>query len=253
MIKSRYRPVESLKVMGSAPKKALGPNIDVLLWNVFKCKKKGWQEDFKALTVNKDLVILQETILNSPFDLNFTKSTQHQWIMARSFKNVKTNIETGVKTGSTVSAKNYYFSASKYSEPVTNTKKMMLATLYPLKQYKQSLLVVNSHLINFVTFEKFKTHLDQIFRTLKYHDGPVLLAGDFNTWNKKRLKYFHELALLFSLEEVQIIRQPRLTHLFQHLDHVYCRGLTILDAHVHTQINSSDHYPISLSVKTVLN
>lgn len=253
MIKSRYRTVESLIVMGSAQKKALGPNIEILLWNVFKCKKKGWQEDFKALTGNKDLVILQETILNSSFDINFTKSTQHQWIMARSFKNVKTNIETGVKTGSTVSANNYYFLASKYSEPITNTKKMMLATLYPLKQYKQSLLVVNSHLINFVTFEKFKTHLDQIFRTLKYHDGPVLLAGDFNTWNRKRLNYFQELAQLFSLEEVPIKRQPRISHLFQHLDHVYCRGLTILGARVHSHIHSSDHYPISLSVKTISN
>ncbi len=255
MIKSRYRTVESLKIMGSASKQVLGPNIEILLWNVFKCKKKGWLEDFTTLMSDKDLILLQETIVNAPFDSHFKKSLQHKWVMARSFRNVKTNIETGVTTGSTVAAKKNYFSASKYSEPITKTKKMLLATVYPLHTYEhtleQSLLVVNSHIINFVSFAKFRAHLDQVFQTLKHHDGPILLAGDFNTWNGKRLKYFNKLAMSFSLEEVQMIRQPRLNHLFQHLDHIYYRGLAIIDAHVHTDIRSSDHYPISLSLRTV--
>lgn len=251
MIKSRYSTVESLKIMGRASKQVLGPNIEILLWNVFKCRKKGWQKDFITLMCDKDLILLQEAILNSPFDILFNKSLQHLWIMARSFRNVQTNIETGVKTGSTVAAKKHYFSASTHNEPVTKTKKMSLATVYPLHVLEQSLLVVNSHIINFVSFEKFRTHLDQVFQTLEHHDGPILLAGDFNTWNGKRLKYFHELAMSFSLEEVEMMRQPRLSHLFQHLDHIYYRGLEIVDAHVHTHIHSSDHYPISLSLRTL--
>jgi endonuclease/exonuclease/phosphatase (EEP) superfamily protein YafD len=251
MLRSRYTAVESLKHMGNASKLILGPTIEILLWNVFKCKKKGWQDDFKTLMYHKDLILLQEAILNSPFDNNFTQSEQHQWIMARSFKNIKTNIETGVKTGSTVAAKQLYFSASKYSEPISNTKKMLLATLYPLNTNGESLLVVNSHIINFVSFKKFKAHLDQVFQTLANHDGPIILAGDFNTWNKKRLTYFNKVALSFSLKKVPIIRQPRLSHLFKHLDHIYCRGLEVINAHVHTNIHSSDHYPISLSLSTV--
>jgi endonuclease/exonuclease/phosphatase (EEP) superfamily protein YafD len=251
MIKSRYSAVESLKIMGSASKQLMGPNIEVLLWNVFKCSKKGWQKDFITLTCDKDLIILQEAILNSPFDSQFNKSLQHQWIMARSFRNVKTNIETGVKTGSTVAAKKHYFTTSTHSEPISKTKKMLLATVYPLHTLGQSLLVVNSHLINFVSFEKFRAHLDQVFNALEHHDGPLLLAGDFNTWNGKRLRYFNHLALSYSLGEVEIKRQPRLNHLFQHLDHIYCRGLEVVDAHVHTHIHSSDHYPISLSLRTL--
>ncbi|MFT4653091.1 MAG: endonuclease/exonuclease/phosphatase (EEP) superfamily protein YafD [Kangiellaceae bacterium] len=249
MIKSRYRKVESLKVMGNASKQAMGPSINILLWNVFKCRKKGWQEDFITLMRDKDLILLQEAILNSPFDLYFSESFQHQWIMARSFKHVHTNIVTGVKTGSTVAANKHHFSASAHSEPITATKKMLLATQYPLNISKQSLLVVNSHIINFVSFDKYKAHLAQVFQTLKHHNGPVLLAGDFNTWNGKRLKYFNALAISFSLEEVKMKRQPRLKHLLQHLDHVYCRGLEIVDAHVHTDIYSSDHYPISLALR----
>ena len=251
MIRSQYSKVESLKIMGSASKQVMGPNIEILLWNVFKCRKKRWQEDFITLMHDKDLILLQEAILNSPYDIHFNQSFQHQWIMARSFKNLKTKIETGVKTGSTVAAKKYYFSASKYSEPISKTKKMLLATLYPLNTLGQSVLVVNSHLINFVSFKKFKAHLDQVFQTLEHHNGPILLAGDFNTWNGKRLKYFHELTILFSLEEVQMVRRPRLNHLFHHLDHIYCRGLKIVHVQVHTHIHSSDHYPISLSLRTL--
>ncbi|MDX2369000.1 MAG: endonuclease/exonuclease/phosphatase family protein [Colwellia sp.] len=251
MIKSRYSKVESLKIMGCASKQVMGPNIEILLWNVFKCRKNGWQEDFITLMCDKDLILLQEAILNSPFDIHFNKSLQHQWIMARSFRHVQTNIETGVKTGSTVAAKKHYFSASTHSEPITKTKKMLLATMYPLDTLGQSLLVVNSHIINFVVFEKFRSHLDQVFQTMNHHDGPILLAGDFNTWNGKRLKYFHELAMSFALEEVKMIRQPRLNHLFRHLDHIYCRGLEVVNAHVHTHIHSSDHYPISLSLRTL--
>ena len=166
MIKSRYSKIEALKIMGNASKQLLGPNIEVLLWNVYKCKKKGWQDDFITLMAKKDLVLLQEAIINSPFDRHFKKSFQHQWIMARSFKSVKTNIETGVKTGSTVAAKNHYFSVSKHSEPLSKTKKMSLTTLYPLYPFEQSLLVVNSHIINFVSFKKFRAHLDQVFQKL---------------------------------------------------------------------------------------
>ena len=71
MLKSRYSPVESLKIMGHAPNQVMGPNIELLLWNVFKCKKKGWLEDFKTLTCDKDLILLQEAILNSPFDIDW--------------------------------------------------------------------------------------------------------------------------------------------------------------------------------------
>lgn len=251
MLKSRYSPIESLKIMGQASKPVMGPTIEMLLWNVFKCKKKGWQKDFKTLSCDKDLILFQEAIVNSSFDTHFNSSTQHQWMMARSFINVKTNIETGVKTGSTVAAKKYYFSASKHKEPISQTKKMLLATVYPLHHSEQSLLVVNSHIINFVSFAKFRTHLEQVFQTLENHNGPIILAGDFNTWNGKRLKYFNQLAKSFSLVEVEMVRQPRLKHLFQHLDHVYCRGLEVVDARVHTHIHSSDHYPISLSLRTL--
>jgi endonuclease/exonuclease/phosphatase (EEP) superfamily protein YafD len=251
MMKSRYSKTEALKFMGKAPSQELGPNIEILVWNVFKCKKKGWQTDFTTLIHGKDLVLLQEAILNSTFDSLFHNSSQHQWIMASSFMNLKTNIETGVKTGSRVVAEKHHFSASIHGEPITKTKKMSLATEYPLETLGQSLLVINAHIINFVSFEKFRAHLEQIATTLEHHNGPILLAGDFNTWNGRRLNYFDQLAKSFALTEVEMTRQPRMNHLYRHLDHIYCRGLDVVDVRVHTHIHSSDHYPISLSLRTL--
>ena len=236
--------------MGQASKHVMGPDIEILLWNVYKCRRKGWHEDFKTLSQNKDIIILQEAILNTPFDSQFKQSLQHQWIMARSFRNVRTNIETGVKTGASVTAQKHYFLASKYSEPISRTKKMLLATVYPLNNPGQSLLVINSHIINFVSFSKFRSHIDQVFKTIEHHTGPLLIAGDFNTWNRKRLKYFNYLALSLSLKEVKMFRKARLNHFWNHLDHIYCRELEVLSTHVHTHIHSSDHYPISLSLRT---
>lgn len=254
MMKSRYSEVESLKVMGTPSKQRMGPNIELLLWNIFKCRKQGWQKDFLSLIGNKDLILLQEAIANSPYDAIFHHSLQHQWLMARSFRNVETDIENGVSTGSTVTPTQEYFAASTHGEPFTRTKKMFLATEYPLfnqdkSEHDHSLLVVNSHLINFVPFSKFKTHLDQVFEALEHHQGPVILAGDFNTWNGKRLRYFNHLADQFKLEEVDIKRRPKLSHFFQHLDHIYCRGVEARHVHVHTDIRSSDHFPISVSLR----
>ena len=136
MLKSRYSAVESLKIMGHPSKQIMGPNIEILLWNVFKCKKKGWEDDFKTLICGKDLILLQEAILNSPFDIHFKRSLKHQWIMARSFRNIKTNIETGVKTGSTVAAKQHAFSVSKHSEPISQTKKNVTGNRLPINHFR---------------------------------------------------------------------------------------------------------------------
>lgn len=236
--------------MGCSSQTSLGPTIEILLWNVFKCKRVGWHKDFKSMSKNKNIVMLQEAITNSPFDPEFKKSTRHEWIMARSFKDLLTEHETGVKTGSTVASDKHYFSASTHSEPISKTKKMVLATRYPLHQSEQSLLVVNSHIINFVNFEKFKANVDQVFEILRYHNGPTLLAGDFNTWNLKRLNYFNARAMDLGLIKADLFRKPRLQHLLKHLDHVYYKGLVLVDSVVHSNVHSSDHFPISLTMAT---
>lgn len=238
--------MESLSAMGQSSRSQLGQTIHVLVWNVFKCKKKHWAHDFSALSRHQDLILLQESVLNSPHDRLFNDSGQHEWVMARSFKYNHSQLETGVKTGCSALSTHQQCWSSEHGEPFMNTKKMLLATQYDLEQHGETLLVINAHMINFVSFMKFRHQVDQLDEAMKHHSGPIILAGDFNTWNSRRLRYFNALACSFGLHEVPMERKPRINHLYQHLDHVYYRGLKQNKVEVLSSVKSSDHYPIRL-------
>ena len=53
---------------------------------------------------------------------------------------------------------------------------------FPITGTDQQLLVVNVHAINFVMLHTFEAFIKQLISAMKNHHGPILLAGDFNTW-----------------------------------------------------------------------
>ena len=89
------------------------------------------------------------------------------------------------------------------------------------------------------------------------HSGPVVLAGDFNTWNKKRLGLASQFAEDLQLKEVTDFPAGRTTadmHLSYlnwffgvdkklPLDRIYYRGFANYFAQV-LSYESSDHRPI---------
>ena len=165
--------------------------------------------------------------------------------MARSFRNERTDIETGVKTGCVAHVRDERVFLSPHSEPVFNTQKLLLVTRYLLDEKGNSLLVLNMHAINFVTVQKYQEQLDQLTDALKGHDGPVILAGDFNTWNLRRLAHFFDVSAEAGLTEAVMDRKTRLTHMNQHLDHVFYRGLKLQSIASLDHFQSSDHAPIA--------
>lgn len=241
---NRYFPAGTVKTMGTASCELFPPTINLLVWNMFKAKKSAWQADFNTLCEDKNLVLLQESIFNSQYDAIFADSIEMRWLMANSFTDRLTGVDHGIKTGAVVAPTSYAFWSSEDSEPIYNTKKMILATQYPLQGADLNLLVVNMHAINFVPIQKYTRHLLQVSEAITSHRGPLILAGDFNTWSKKRYDIFCQLAYQFQLAEAVMLRKPRLAHLRQNIDHVFYRGLTLVQASVLTNIKSSDHYPI---------
>jgi len=232
-------------VFGKPERASLGPVIRILVWNILKGKRRRWSEDFRHLVADRDLVLLQEAVLNTPSDELFTRSKRFEWVMARSFRDPITRIEHGVKTGSVVPSTSRHFYLSPSSEPVVQTQKLLLATEYPLAGEANSLLVLNMHAINFVSVKKYTEQLDQLQYVLNDFTGPVILAGDFNTWNPQRLGLFFEVAREAELVEAAMERRSKLAHLNQHLDHVFYRGLSLRDVSSLTHFQSSDHAPIT--------
>jgi endonuclease/exonuclease/phosphatase (EEP) superfamily protein YafD len=239
-----YTADDELRELGQAAKISLGPEFNVLVWNILKAKRFNWIRDFKELVVDKDLVLLQEAVLNAPSDYLFQNDERMQWVMARSFRHRATQVEHGVKTGCVVAASDRHFYLSPHTEPLSQTQKLLLSTQYRIGESADQLLVINMHALNFVGVKKYMDQLDQLDCALAGHTGPIILAGDFNTWNPGRLGHFLQVAERASLREAYMQRQSRLAHMNQHLDHVFYRGLSLKSIESLNQYRSSDHAPI---------
>jgi endonuclease/exonuclease/phosphatase (EEP) superfamily protein YafD len=242
---------DTLHILGGGAQAALSPSFDLLVWNMWKGRGRGWDNDFQALVQGKEVLILQESIFNSPFDPLFAGNDRFEWVMARSFIDSKTQACTGVKTGAVVKSLAQSFYASPDVEPLSRTPKMLLATSYPLAGTDKTLLVVNIHAINFVSIEKFARQMKQVVEAIGAHEGPVVLAGDFNTWNKARYNSLLTLADDMGLTEVKLTRKGNPAHLNKHLDHIFYKGLRLESAEVLMNIRSSDHFPITAKFTTL--
>lgn len=256
MIRARLTPHvftadDELQVLGQARQEALGPVLRCLVWNILKAKRPRWADDFMHLSADRDLVLLQEAVFKAPSDSLFTSSQRFEWVMARSFRHPITMQEHGVKTGAVVAASARHFYMSPHSEPVSNTQKLLLVTHYPLRDESETLMVLNMHAINFVSVKKYVEQLDQLDDALQQHEGPVILAGDFNTWNPQRLGHFLDVAAVAGLHEASMERRSRLAHLNQHLDHVFYRGLKLRSVASLGHFQSSDHAPITATFERV--
>jgi len=230
--------------MGDSAQLELGAELRVLVWNIYKAKRSNWLSDFTTLTADRDLVLLQEAISNAPSDRHFEASERLEWVMAGSHQHPTSHVITGVKSGCSVKPKKCVAHRSNYSEPVVKTQKLLLETHYALNARTDTLMVLNMHAINFVGVQKYIDQLEQLSDALESHAGPVLLAGDFNTWSPKRLSLFRERAVNANLMEASMTRKSKMRQLHQHLDHVFYRGLDLRSVESLAHVSSSDHAPI---------
>jgi endonuclease/exonuclease/phosphatase (EEP) superfamily protein YafD len=240
---------DPLVLMGKAGERALGGTISVLVWNIYKAKKSGWRNDFLKLIKNRDLVLLQESVFNTPHDGIFEKSRYFEWVMARSHEYRRNRIVTGLKTGAVAPSIAQEFLRSPDQEPFLKTPKLVLATKYPLKDSQKALLVLNVHAINFVSFKKYARYIDQVLPVMRQHSGPIILAGDFNCWNAARSEFLFRWMKDEGLAAAEPDRKARWRHLNRHLDHIFYRDLQLTKAETLSDIDSSDHYPIAAEFK----
>jgi endonuclease/exonuclease/phosphatase (EEP) superfamily protein YafD len=130
----------------------------------------------------------------------------------------------------------------KYPEPVLKTPKAALVTSYALGHCDERLMVVNIHATLIRTIKRAVEELDHLIHHLPQHQGPIIFAGDFNTFTPKYFKAvagkLEELGLCY----VPIPGDPRRP--VDHLDQLFVRGLTVKEIWVETRIRSSDHFPI---------
>ncbi|MCP4399935.1 MAG: endonuclease/exonuclease/phosphatase family protein [bacterium] len=233
--------------------------LKVLNWNI---EKKGdredWHADFAHIadTHAPDLLIFQEAGLNDSLE-DLLELHDLGWNFAPNLREDRHGTLSGVLTASQVKPLSRRVLFTEHHEPFAKTQKMSLVTEYRLYGREQSLLVINIHAINFVLSKKFESQIAELEQILEAHQGPMILAGDFNTWSKKRMAHLLLSAERLGLQAVAFQEHDRKrikNILFSPpFDHIFYRGLSVKNQSpdVLEEISSSDHKP--LFVEFVLN
>jgi endonuclease/exonuclease/phosphatase (EEP) superfamily protein YafD len=213
-------------------------------WNMFKGKKEGWAEDFRKLSRDTDILILQEAYLSNGLKHGLHRERFH-WDMTAAF--TYRQIETGVLTAA--KAVPNFACTFRDVEPLTRIPKSVLITRYAMSGTDRELLVANIHAINFTmglaTFQKQGERLEKV---LAAHQGPIILSGDFNTWSSERMALVDAMAKRLGLKPVRFDQNRRTQFFGQFIDHIYYRGLEAQHAKT-PMVATSDHNPLTVVFK----
>ena len=214
--------------------------IRLLNWNTQKQSHAGMQDDLSLLGREADLILLQEALVDHSNIANI--DARLHWVFAPGY--IQSSVSTGVMTASRVAPLTY----CKLSdiEPWLGSPKAINITRYALSGTDETLLVINVHLINFTLgISAMQTQLEQALVLVTQHDGPVIIAGDFNTWSKEREVAVTSMLGRHDMQPVQYVNDQRTRILGRPVDHFYVRGIHTAVATSYPTENS-DHNPIAV-------
>jgi endonuclease/exonuclease/phosphatase (EEP) superfamily protein YafD len=220
----------------------LASPMEMLIWNIEKTENPGWRADLRKWGKNTQLLLIQEAskqagigaVLSQPLHGSF----------ANGYHTGKT--QTGVLSLSTVSPE-LHCTLTAW-EPWLGTPKATNITLYPIAGQPDSLLVINIHAVNFTMgLEGFEEQIQAMAPLLRRHHGPVIVAGDFNTWSRIRSSFVEKFMQTHQLENVNFQPDRRTQFWDSPLDHVYAKGVNIASAQS-VEVTSSDHNPLLVTL-----
>lgn len=218
--------------------------INLLVWNIYKQNRTNWSSSLSQYSQDKQLVLLQEASMTAELR-EWLK--QGAWFGSQvdAFKAFETTAGVlNLSAGSPIKACAY-----TELEPWLRLPKSALYALYPLSNGEQ-LAVVNIHAVNF-TYGTLEYHrqLKVLVEELSEHQGPVIIAGDFNSWSKERLRVMSDALSSLGLKEVTYDSDNRTQFITGlPLDHVFYRGLTLEKAEAPVS-DASDHNPILVTFR----
>ncbi len=216
-------------------------SISIFDWNMHKGKNQNWTLDFLNLSHGKDIIFLQEASLTEKLKQILHGNTM-VWNMNAAFK--YKGVETGVLFASTIQPLSSC--GLRQKEPLIRIPKTILINRYKITDSTQVLLTANIHGINFSPGTgSYQEQFTRLLDILEMHEGPMILAGDFNNWNTKRTSIVKHLAERLSLQALMFNNEGRTTFFGNSVDHIFYRGLEVVTHAVH-QVISSDHNPISV-------
>ncbi len=213
--------------------------LSIFVWNIYKQQRLDWLTLLKEEESKHDLMLLQEAQSTPPL----IKFAREYYEVADHVPAIEMpNLASGVMTLATTLP--IYTRSFQQKEPLLRLSKSALITLYPLYDGRL-LMVINVHAVNFsLGVEAYETQIKTIANHVMLHDGPMIFAGDFNTWSRPRLYLLYRFARQMGLRPVTF-KQDRRTAVFNlPLDFIFYRELTLLESAV-IETNASDHNPLT--------
>ncbi|MGF1693748.1 endonuclease/exonuclease/phosphatase family protein [Photobacterium kagoshimensis] len=220
--------------------------LHVTVWNIYKQQRDNWQTALQEYSAGSQLVLLQEANLTAGL-ADYLRNTSWQVTMANAFKFLDTSAGVMNLSGASANKTCAYLSM----EPWLQLPKSALFARYLLSN-GQELAVVNLHGVNFTLgVDEYEIQMAKLERVLATHSGPMILAGDFNSWRQARVDIVEAITGRLGLREIELGNDQRIKVLGQPLDHLYYRGLSLIKAEA-PLTDASDHNPIIASFKVKL-
>jgi endonuclease/exonuclease/phosphatase (EEP) superfamily protein YafD len=216
--------------------------LGLLVWNIYKQNREGWSEELSRLSSDAQLLLLQEASLNSGLK---------QWLSDQGWEGNQVNAfkVMGESAGVINLARTTPNLACGYTEmePWLRLPKSGIYARYPLSN-GQVLAVVNLHAVNFTYgTDEYQLQLQALANELSQHTGPIIVAGDFNSWSEERMRVMKQVLTSLGLSEVVFSPDNRVRFISGlPLDHVFYRGLKLENAKA-PESDASDHNPLLLS------
>lgn len=219
------------------------------------CNKAQADQSFSQLTKNKDLILIQEAYMDSD-TLQLLKDigAEYSWDMAVSYiAHKKKDIPTGVLT--VTRARSLSSCPQRAYDAVLATPKAILFTTYNLVHnntiINEKLLVVNIHAI-LISQKHLYKQLQIMIEKISQHNGPIILAGDFNTMTSNSYLKLKELVSSIGLIETNMATEfdHRVKSVFgQVYDFIFYKNLKLIDSYsvnleTTTMGKTSDHNPL---------
>lgn len=217
-------------------------SFSILSWNIHKqTLHRNFNRVIQTLDHHhpSDFLLLQEAKVNRHQDFSLTG---YSYVTAPNMQ-ISRHVY-GVLTATHQAFLQTKALLTKARESWWATRKSALITYHPMHDEK-TLLVANIHAINFTTNRWFHDELDRLYQVVDPHQGPMIIAGDFNTWNHVRLRSLKDFSRKLGVSSADITKGEHATRfMFYRLDHILYRGLELVDAYAIDTGNFSDHNPL---------
>ena len=255
-----------------ALKTTLDEEFNITVWNIFKgIKRDQIKKVLPNIVENSDIGIFQEYESNDYLKPFFSSSPYFSIAGLTHQSRDDDSTRAGVLTQAKVQPiHDSCTTLHSQNRELGFSPKATLACRFKLSN-EAELLVINTHALNFQVFnigfkggfgfgQAYRNQIGQWEKLIAEHKGPVILAGDFNTWNPlgRRLKRLKKM-----LKDTQDgTAESEFIHIDQFfpdyrgklltLDHIFYRGLKVVGLpHTLNLKKASDHNPLLVRFKSL--